>query len=261
MSYAGLIIFCILSSYFFVYSNKPKSISNIISRYIFPCIVWSLIYALLTLVRKGQSWPGNHNIILNLLATPAIHLWYLPYIATCLLIINFLSKNITAKTLSIICICIVIGLLISAPIWRSFTLPSPLGQYLHATPAVFIGMLYSLKKRLNPKLFNLEYSLAAISVVIAYSYNLAGISVTYLAGFLLSMLLLRDKSLIPETPAILVISKLTYGIYLSHFLIYLVLVKFGVSGIILPFLTFAISAIFVWITQKVLPQKISKYVI
>lgn len=259
IAYSGLIVFLVLTSYFSVRSRNEHSLHSRAARFLIPCVFWSIIFASLNLARGEAVFPDHFNVFSKILSTPSIHLWYLPFAFICALALDQI-KNYDPKIVSVVATLFFTILLVNAPIWRQWNYFSPLGQYMHALPAVFIGITFSLHGQLEKNTKYIIYILILLTLSTIIYFNLPGLSETYIAGVFASLILLRENSFLSKNKIIINLSKLTFGIYLVHPLFLFVLRHFGVSSIMLPIFAFALSMISIFIMFKVLPKRIYQYI-
>ncbi len=253
IAYAGLIYFLVVAAYFAIKSNKRHSLYQRASRLLIPCLAWSIIYGLF---KVSLGWPvfKDESLVSMVLSTPVIHLWFLPFLFFCLVVIDSakraLSFNIIAGTSAFLGST----LLLTANYWREISFISPFAQYAHALPAVMIGVFLGCYDELSASFRNTLLAMICVSVTIVSFMNLNGVSITYLVGFIASLPLLFNKSFISENKTILMLSSLTFGVYLAHVLVLYVLQYLHIQGIALPLTAFIISAGSVYIAIKLLPK-------
>ncbi len=260
IAYAGLVVFLILSAYFATKSNKAHSVRDRGLRLLLPCIFWSAIYAAFSIIRGKNIFPNDYSVLSSLLSTPTIHLWYLPFVFFCTIAIDLIRKQIHPIALAVVATMIASTLLLSSPLWRQWSFISPFGQYMHAAPAIFIGIVYGLSKQLSSMLRYLLLSLVTISAIFAFQLNIKGVGVTYLIGIIVTFLLLREKSVLPKNNVVLELSRLTFGIYLIHPIILFILRHIGVGSLNLVIICFSASATCIYVSLRIVPKQISKYV-
>lgn len=259
IAYSGLVVFLIFTSYFAVRSNKEYSALSRASRFLIPCVLWSILFASLNLVIGKAIFPEHFNVFSKILSTPSIHLWYLPFAFFCVLALDKI-KNYNHKMVAVVAALFFTILIASAPIWRQWTYISPLGQYMHALPAVFIGITFSLYGQLESTIKRVVCILILLALFTIIYFNLPGIGETYTVGVLASLILLRKDSFLSKNKIIIQLSKLTFGVYLIHPLFLFVLRHFGISSVMLPMFAFSLSMLSIFIMFKVLPKSISQHV-
>lgn len=259
IAYSGLVVFLIFMSYFAVKSGKEHSVINRASRFLIPCALWSILFASLDLVRGQAVFPEHYNTFSKILSTTSIHLWYLPFAFICVLILDKI-KNYDPRIVSVVASLLFTLSLASSPIWRKWTYFSPLGQYMHALPAIFIGVAFSLYGQLEKTVKSVVFILLFLTISTIIFFHLPGISTTYTVGVLISLILLRDNSFLPKNQMIIKLSKLTFGIYLVHPLFLFVLAHFGIRSIMLPIFAFSLSMLSIFIMFKALPKSKSQYI-
>lgn len=259
IAYAGLVVFLILSAYFTIKSNREHSVLDRASRLLLPCFFWSIVYAVYSTLRGKEVFPDDYSLLISILSTPAIHLWYLPFVFFCTIAIDSTRKQINPAALAALVTLIASTLLLTSPLWRQWSYIPPFNQYIHAAPAIFIGVAYGVSKQLNPTLRFLLIGLLSISAIFILQFDTKGVGINYSIGIAVTLLLLREKSILPKNSAILELSKLTFGVYLLHPIILSALRYSGIESLNLVILGFVISALCIYLSLRILPQSISKY--
>ena len=246
IAYSGLIIFTIISVYL-VDANKKYNVTERISRLLLPYIFWAVLYGVLYYLANGRVFKLNYNFVQYLICSPSIHLWYLPFILMVTLIINKIKIRVGSVSwfLSLI-------MLISSPFWRSLLVPPPLAQYLHALPAVFVGLFYrdfyTIKK--NIRIIQLVTIFFAIIYIVVI--NVSGVGVTYLVGITLSSVILIDKCPDFSSRIIFLASSSTFGIYLVHPLFLYLSHMLKIEGVYSVYFAFLVSMVFVLFVKRLI---------
>lgn len=254
VSYSGLIIFLIFTAFFATKSSRTHSFVQRAQKLLVPYAFWYFIYAGFSLVKGTPVYPENYGLVGKVLASPSIHLWYLPFCFICVLLIDTAKRITSNNILTLFSLAGFIGLLASSYLWRQWSLATPLGQYLHAMPGIFLGIVLAgvFDKTVKIKSF---LSLALIlTMIIIYPLNIVGISLTYCLGIAAGLLLLSKHSLLPVNRWIALMSGLTFGIYLAHPLVLFVLQYIGIHGPSFPIIGFLVTAVGIYVTKKWLPQ-------
>jgi len=259
LAYAGLVVFVILSVFLAGVSSKNHSVWSRSVKLLVPCALWSCFYGVLNFARGFDVLPQGLPFIHQVLTTPAVHLWYLPFIFIALLCVGWLKYFLNPLILSIVATALTGALLVSSPIWREWELVSPFAQYLHALPAIFIGLAFSQYGRLGKEKYILIAGLF-LSVFYTASLDIVDVSLTYCVGVCCSAILLLKRSVLPKIGFVYGVSKLTLGIYLLHPFIILICSFVGLSGLVVPLLSFLVSTALIFVSMKWLPRPLSKYV-
>lgn len=140
LGYAALPIFISLAVLFALASNRQTTTSwQAMKRFLVPFAFWSLLYALLQTIDGGTS-PFAWFEWSDLLTGPAIHLWFLPFIAIsipcCVALRSFLAQIDPTK----LWVVAGLGSLASFALLSSFTLPDGPAQWVFGLPAVALGV-------------------------------------------------------------------------------------------------------------------------
>lgn len=259
IAYSGLVVFLVFSAYFATKSASKYSIAQRASRLLLPCLIWSVIYGGLKYLNGSSIFPDHSGFLRALLITPSIHLWYLPFIFFCVVLIDWGKLVLSHNAMAILAVLSSALLLLSSSVWREFDVASPLAQYLHALPAIFWGIFLGQNHLLADKLRLALIIPFFIVLLIVFAMGISGVSVTYSLGILLTSILLMNKSYITEHAFIAELSKLTLGIYLSHVALLFAFRQLGLTNALLPIVSFFVSALLVFLGYKFLPPKLAKY--
>jgi len=260
VAYSGLVVFLIFTSYFAMLSSRKNSIKARASRLLIPCLLWSFLYSFISLIRGQNIFPENNNILSAILSTPSIHLWYLPFAFISIILIDR-AKYINLQVTVFVALIVATFLLLTAYFWRQWDYVPPLAQYIHATPAILMGLVFAIQSRLSniQRLFIL-FVILMITLSLFLS-DLPGVSTPYIIGILASLVLLKEKTLLPHFRIIFALSRLTFGVYLLHPLVIFLLKHFGINDFKLPILSFLISILVIHIVYSVVPEKLRKFLI
>jgi fucose 4-O-acetylase-like acetyltransferase len=258
VAYAGLICFLVISAFFATSSKHHHTISERFNRLIIPYISWSVLYALSGLIFNGRIFPANYTAVNMLLASPSVHLWYLPYIFFAIVSIDFLNKHVRRRFYGTGAGILAVIMIISAPYWRTYTFTPPWGQYLHASPALFIGIFLGSYFEIDKVVRMFVLTAIALSIAFTVNVGLEGFSITYAVGFVACLILLSGKSVIPENKIIRILAATTLGVYLLHVEVLFVLSHFIGKSYVLPTLSFLLTTSIVLLGIRFLPAKIKK---
>jgi hypothetical protein len=259
IAYAGLICFLTLAGYFAANSTKNRSLSSRASKLLIPCFIWSCIYALLNAVRGKSVFPEHFNLISKVLVTPSLHLWFLPFLFFCVVLLDFLKKRVSKATLGVIAGTIATALIALAPEWQDQYFAEPIWQYLHGLPAFLIGVFLGCFSAVNP-LLRTFLMLVFWSYIIHFtSIGIGNVGITYLVGFAPCFILLSKSSIIRFNFNVSLVSSTTFGVYLCHPLFLFVCWYLGFSDFLLPALAFLLSTIAVMLGRARLPQILVKH--
>jgi len=261
VAYSGLVVFLILSAYFAASSKKLYTISERARRLLIPCLVWAAFYALFLIVRGRDIFPEDYSLFSKLLATPALHLWYLPFMFFCIILIDKIKTRVSIPVIAVCSLSLAAGFLVCASIWTAWGSPPPLRQYTHALPAVGIGVLLAALAQLKLHVGYICLAIGVLLFIVLFQLELKGVGWTYLIGILATLLLLRQKSFLPDSDIVLVVSSLSFGVYLIHPFVITVLRHINITAFALPMLGFLLSMVLVFVIQRLLPKKFEKFVI
>ncbi|MGL6077335.1 acyltransferase family protein [Methyloversatilis discipulorum] len=261
ISYAGLVVFFIISMYFsggrssgFLDSLHKRS-----RRLLVPWAAWFIIYLAFNFF-AGRALVWEYSFAGALLVGPSVHLWFVPYLFICFVLLDvarlFLLPGFLAVSLGGAAV-LMIGL---SPSWRDFSLGLgyPLAQYFHAAPAVMIGAVCSCASGGNAVIVALVLAVSFLASV--FYFDIPGVGVPYSIGivfaFLVTFFRWGDRLRFPVRS----VSDCMLGVYFSHiFVLKPVMRVFGYS-VASPILAFLVSFAFVFFFRKYFPRG-SKYLV
>lgn len=241
VGHGGVFFFVIISVYFAATSRRRHSLAERTERLLLPCLVWSLFYGIISYVRRGHFFPEGYTLPSMLLATPSIHLWFLPFLFIVLTGIEYGRTILQSRAVALLAGVGAIVSLLFAPAWQEVRLADPFVQYLYSVPAILIGIFFSCFGLLNISLSRLITTAIVVSLLILTVVCHSEVGVLYLVGVLPCVFLFRSNMILGDSRLLLLISSSVYGIYLSHPFWQMVLRYVGVTSYILPLATFILS--------------------
>lgn len=259
IAYGGLIFFVVVSVYFATISMRQHRIFERIERLLIPYLLWAVFYAVIFFLTKGHIFPQNYTLFSMVLASPTIHLWFLPFIFLTLVIIDYIRPILSKEWFATMVGVSAILLIFLAPIWRDINYISPLGQYAHAFPAILVGIFLGVMDKVRMKRVILAGILVSIAVMIYKQQS--GVGITYLVGFIPCYFLFKGQTISHKNALLLKISAATFGVYLSHIFVLMILSKIGFVGLPLPIFAFLLSLLAVMIFKAFAPKFLVKYVV
>lgn len=259
IAYSGLIFFTVVSVYFATKSTRSHSLFERVKRLIIPCLIWSVFYGVIEYLIHGNIYPKGYNIFSVVLATPSIHLWFLPFIFFCLVFIDRFYAAIQKEWVSTLLGIGAFLLIALSPFWRELRYIPPLGQYAHAMPAVFIGMFLGRYNEVSIRRTLLTG--IVLSILIMVLKQQPGIGIPYLFGLVPCYFLIKGSVTNNTNKYIIHISSATLGIYLIHPFILIVLTHLGMGGYWLPMAAFLLSLFSILVFKAYFPKKIVKFVV
>jgi len=259
IAYGGLIFFIVVSAYFATISTRFHSLFERVERLLIPCFLWAIFYGVINLVTKGYVFPDKYILLSIFLATPSIHLWFLPFIFFSLIAIDKFRQLVFKEWgATLIGISAILSISL-APIWLEFDYIPPLGQYAHAIPAVLIGVFFGIIDKAKVKMLLITGII--LSVLIMVFKQQSGIGIPYLVGLIPCYFFFFNSHVINNKGSLLLkISSATLGVYLIHIFVLMVLRKLGIVGFSLPLFAFILSLLAIIFLKTFVPKKIVKYV-
>lgn len=258
--YSGLICFLVASFYFLPSTiTSPGFLIKRIKTLLFPFIAWTIFYGIINMLLKNPFFGENSVPLLFLfMRGSSLHLWYLPFTILITMVISQLMRieGELGKLYSNLfffstLICILFSILIRSHFQES--IPAPFAQWIHALPAVAMGLFYGsqvLSSEWQKLLATFAFS---ILFVIAILLGDKGFGIPYLIGTILTVSCLHFKNI--KIPFSIWLGSLSFGIYLIHFFIFMVLEKIGLSSKVHPWffglIAFIISAVITSFLKKI----------
>lgn len=176
LGYSGLIAFTAISC-FFASGDAVK----LTKRVLIPWAFWSLFYVCWRFIGNGEIFHEGLSPLQSI--AYGTHLWYLPFIFVSVLSVSKLKTD----RLPYWCAALAFLFLCASPWWRAFQMEfePPIAQWLHALPAVFIGVACRSK---------LGAILVGFGLIISAMWQVGGVSLPYFVGgwaFIAAILLPR----------------------------------------------------------------------
>lgn len=213
--YAGLVVFSLLSPLVDVRYNwaRRRSPGALAKALLVPWVFWYAAYAALQLV-VGATVFNPDDWFSALMAGPAAHLWFLPFIFVVLVLLNQTKQRVSERVVFLTSVVAALALLLTAPYWRALQPPAPWAAWLHATPAIFLGIALGLAERVGFLRFALVPLVGA--VVLVGFWSLPGVSLPYMLGTasVLAVMWLGSRTTLAFDVEPL--SRCAMGIYLVH---------------------------------------------
>ncbi|MDO9526789.1 MAG: acyltransferase [Gemmobacter sp.] len=183
------------------------------SRIIIPWVLWSLFFkALIVLTADDKRAALGVTDPWSLLVGPSIHLWFLPFLMLGALLVVLANRTIHTRreviALSVLAIPLSVEVLM---LHRYGNLPEPIMQWAFALPPFLYGMLAAYARGHGVMWAPLGF----ITIVAMISYAITGES--WGPQFIVGALIFewaRQSDL--RNPALPVLGKLAFGIYLIH---------------------------------------------
>ena len=257
VTYAGLVIFLILTPY--LSGNHSKPIINRTKRLILPWLIWMIIYAAINLI-LSKPFSASDSLIITLISGTCFHLWFLPFIFLVHIIFDKAKDNIPATTLSRAAGILAVGVLLTCQIWRepSLTLGYPFAQWAHALIGILIGVfMWGLASPIPLKDKLILMTIIGVTLIM---FPVKGVGIPYFIGTVIFTAIIKrnytDLISLDPTP----ISKLMFGVYLIHPIIIGLYSAMGIGlADLKPVIVFMISTGVIWLIRK-LPMRWTQYV-
>jgi fucose 4-O-acetylase-like acetyltransferase len=256
--YSGLIVFLILSPFLECGVNwqRRRPIIGLAKSFLLPWLFWLLIYGVLDRLAHKPLFPGV-NPLAGVLYGTSPHLWFMPYMFVVLSGLNLLKGRISPGGLLWPCAIGAASLLITAGWWRPESLlwGPPLTPWVHAMPAILIGIVFGLLDKVGRVSAVAASILVALSLCIAGVEGAPGVAIPYLVGAAALVLAAGPGRALPlQDRQVGWISGCSLGIYLSHIAFLAIFDRLtGHANYVTVTLTFATALGFTWIGQRWIP--------
>lgn len=256
VTYAGLVVFVALTAALALKSGLAgeRPVRRRAARFLLPWLFWWLVYAAVNAVSGAPIVELRNGLVAGLLTGPSVHLWYLPFAYCTVCAVDAAAHCLDTRALRWLPIALAASALALAAVWRPASLAAgyPWAQYLHAAPAVAIGVHMATFRRHSLSLDPLAASLLALACLV--SLDVAGVGVPYLVGvaaaFLFTHLL---RPLLRERDFGWLSSRLL-GVYLLHPLFIRAIRHFvDAPGLLLPLLAALSTFVAVGLVQRAAP--------
>lgn len=249
--YAGLVFFIVTSAYLCMESKRNTLALSLAKArgFMILWVIWYAIYlAFEFLATRGEEYLSE-SVVVWVLVGPSVHLWYLPFLAALLIVLQQLRIYVAKKILMIIGLALFVISQLCVDDWRNSSIQwgVPAAQYLHALPAVFLGVAFAGASEISRRGKILLCILAIVAT--GFAWHLPAVGITYLLGILLSLpLLFRLKTPVALAPYS-IFARYMLGIYLVHPIVIRVVRRItGLDGLLLAVLVFAGAFFVVWAT-------------
>lgn len=260
IAYAGLVSFLIISVYFSAIPGaRVKPVAERAKRLLLPWLIWFIAYGTLNLIVGKPFMDSAGGIVSAILAGTSLHLWYLPFIFIFLVLLDLARKAIPEKALAYAFMAATLVFFLTTPYWRTLQCALPLPQYLHASGAVFCGVVLA-NARTVPRVALVAFTLLLLSAIVLVGLPYSGVGLTYLVGISATAFVLMPDWNVNAPKWVLWVSECTMGIYLTHVIWIKALGLFGVPELAVPFIAFTLSLLSVGIFKKALPQ-VSRHIL
>lgn len=146
--HAGLVAFILIAVVFQAMGSEKEGLGSYLrkkaERVMPPWLVWFCLYAFVNLARGKEVFPYSSGIVSDLFAGPWIGLWFLPFFMASSLVVYIFSRvssRMKPWVETVFFLGFGLALLTNLPkIQGLLPLEAPWAQWLHACPAVPIGM-------------------------------------------------------------------------------------------------------------------------
>lgn len=254
---SGLIVFLILAPVADLGFNwhRVRSVSRLALIMLVPWAFWLIAYGLRNILMH-RGFFSSLDPITGLLFGTSGHLWFLPFIFIVLVLTNAIKQRMDPRVLFWAATVAAIGLLVTVTVWRapSLTWPLPLPQWMHASPAICIGIVLGLSGRVGKAALasGLAVSGALLVAILAW---LPGIGIPYTTGTVLTAAAISPLARrISANWNVQPIADCMLGVFLTHFFwLQIVGVAFGKSNYLTVTTAFLASLISVFVARKMLP--------
>jgi surface polysaccharide O-acyltransferase-like enzyme len=239
--------------------GRRTSILRLALRLLLPWLIWAAIYAVFNVVRNQPIIDTSHGLILGVLASPSIHLWYLPFVFVAMALFGLLKGRTSMSLMAVSATAVACGLIVTIPTWRPASLAAgyPLAQLAHACTPILIGIVAGCGMRARWP-WGLMIPVVGL-LVIACFRPFPTVAPIYLLGLgLVAAVLALPLSIRQRAPQAKMLFGAMLGVYLVHPLalaiLHPIIERSEVAGVALAFMASTLGVI---IAQWVAPWPLS----
>jgi peptidoglycan/LPS O-acetylase OafA/YrhL len=259
IAYGGLIFFVITSSFYTMRSTRDPSLRDRATRLLIPFAFWFAVYAASRMIGGRTLFPDDLGWLSRILTSPSLHLWYLPFIFMVTVSVDFVRSRFAPGVIGWFASAAAIVGLWSMILSEPSGLPVPFVQYMHALPAVFLGLfLATVQERTDSRLGHVLNAAVCLSVLAVFFADLPGRSMTYLSGTLAATVLVVEKPLMRQSAVAETLGAAAFGTYLAHPLVISAFLMLGMEGASSTLLAFLVTIVGVVVVKRVFPEWLTR---
>lgn len=262
IAYSGLSFFILLSVSLAMQHRAPRQ-GRLFEQLLLPWAIWYAIYAVVNVAMGKPVIETGNGLIAGLLASPSIHLWYLPFIWLVLTLSGFLARpgeRPAAATLLFVTATVAsVASILAIPYWVAPSVAAgyPWAQYAQAVTPVLLALMLGLANSRAQR--GVVLAMVALLLWAAIVFPQEGVALPH--AIALAALMAASAFPIPwlERRNIQWLSSCMLGVYLVH-PIFIGVAKRLVSGPV-PLqvvLAFALSLSFVVLYRNVIMRKTAR---
>lgn len=255
MAYSGLIVFLILAPMADVSFNwtRIRSTGHLARALMVPWGFWWIIYGIYN-IAKHKVFVSTADPLTGVLYGTSAHLWFLPYIFMVLVLLNALKKRVSPYVMFWVFTVASVTLLATVTAWRtpSLTWVLPMPQWIHALPAVCIGVVLGLSARIG-RVAIVSGVVIAVALIVAIAAQLPGIGIPYAVGSVLTAFAVAPFSTRHVMRwSVQPVADCMLGVFLTHILWLKIFSRIGGEGTYLTVtLTFFVALMTVFVARRI----------
>lgn len=247
----GLIVFLTLSTIWAVRSRDTvwQAMQKSAPTILLPWLIWFVIFGLFNLAERKAFLAAPDGWVLAILRGTSVHLWYLPYLAFCIMIMYLLRRS-CSRVGVIVLLGLSLGFIafIQQILAVAADLPEPLAQYCVSFGAILLGLV--LASGMNARLVA---GLSILAAVIPILGGMGPLAVAYPFALSLIAVALARRDMF-EGWNVQAISRTSFGIYAMHpIVLYHIAPRLHLDGFAAAVLAFFLSMAVVMVTAKIMP--------
>lgn len=257
VAYSGLVVFLILSPMADVRFNlhRVRSVGHLARILMIPWLFWWVVYGIRNIAIHKVFLATPYPLVGVLYGTSP-HLWFMPYIFMVMVLLNVIKNRVSARILFWIFTVATATLLATVTAWRPPTLTweLPLPQWMHALPAVCIGIVLGLSGRVG-KAAIISWLVIATTLLVAVYAQLPGISIPYTVGIVLMGIVSSPLAIrLSKKWSVQPVSDCMLGVFLTHMLWLQIFSRMVGTGTYLTVsLTFVVALVTVFSARRMIP--------
>lgn len=149
IAYSGLSFFILLSVSLVMQNGAPRQ-GRLFEQLLLPWVIWYAVYAVVNLAMGKPVIDTGNGLVAGILASPRIHLWYLPFMWLVLTLSGGLARASQQRTfanlLFVAAMIASVASILTIPYWVSPSVAAgyPWAQYAQAVTPVLLALMLGL---------------------------------------------------------------------------------------------------------------------
>lgn len=223
IGYGGLVVFLALSSYFAV-CRPPRPVPVLESllkralRLLVPWAFWMVAFGVRNHFTNRDLVETDRNWFNGFLAGTNIHLWFLPYMFTWSVAIDWIHPRVRASILGPASGLAALAIVLTANSWRPWAEAHgyPTVQYCHGVAGILVGIFLGLRPP-APRWIDRAIILSLVGATfLEHRLGVDGFGMPYLVGIMATGWITSFPTSLPRWLDVRRVSDTMFGVYLVH---------------------------------------------